>query len=167
MTVHSFTEYLTRENTEATSPVWATIYRQFFPSFVSAEVAPRGSDLQRCGVDRTLTLSNGKEIAIQEKTRSRDYGDLLIEFSHSHGGSGWIDHTAADYLLYLSRDTGVARLWNMSTLRRSWLVNRHRWIAKYKIIAVENAAYTTLNLAIPLSVLPAPHCARVGSSSDN
>jgi len=164
---HSFTEYLAKENREATSPTWVTIYRQFFPSFETSAVAPRGSDLQRCGVDRTLTLSSGKTVMIQEKTRSKDYGDLLIEFGHTHGGCGWIDTCAADYLCYLSRDTGVARLWNMSTLRRAWLMNRHRWIAAHRIVTAENESYTSLSVAVPLSELPPAHTARVGSVSDN
>ncbi|MBW3623038.1 MAG: hypothetical protein KY468_06455 [Armatimonadetes bacterium] len=59
--------------------------------------------LQRQGVDKLLSLPNGRRIRIDEKLRRTDYGDLLIEeFSDfDRRTPGWLSpRTASDFIAY-------------------------------------------------------------------
>lgn len=155
---HDFGAYLDAENKETNASFWTLIYRSFFPDLLSLEVMPRGSAAQRAGVDRVLVLGDGRRVAIQEKVRNLSRPDLLIEISHvaSNGRTwpGWIEHTSADFLLYVQRPTGTARLWSMPALSRAWTLNRHGWLLRYTTLIANNGRYRTRSVPIPLSVLP-------------
>ena len=156
---HDWVRDLAHENAEAGAPWWPLVYRALWPSFQSLEIAPRGSEAQRAGIDRVVRFPDGRVLSIQEKTRRLDRPDLLIEVRHVAADGrtwpGWIEHTSADYLLCLWKPSGVVRLWGMAALRRAWMVNRARWLRTCRTFEAHNAGgYKSVNVAVPLAALP-------------
>ncbi len=77
--VHSFSKQLEYSVTLSDEPSWVAFYQGIFPNMISAQRIDQDGPLQRQGVDRIITLDSGKQILIDEKKRTKDYGDLLLE----------------------------------------------------------------------------------------
>lgn len=164
--LHDWRADLDRENREATAPWWAIVYRHLWPSHENTAIAPRGSEAQRSGVDRVVCLPDGRMVTVQEKVRGVDKPDLLIEYQHEaldgRTWPGWIEHTEADVLLCIWKPTGTVRMWNMLDLRRAWVVNGGRWARTCRVYRAPNTGgYCSLNVAVPLDVLPPGRMVRV------
>jgi len=165
--VHDFTAYLDRENLESTACCWTIIYRRLWPCYERMEIAPRGSAEQYAGVDRFVHLPGGNVLACQEKTRDRDYDDLLVEYLHMDNVGrtwpGWIEHSqGADYLVYVQRVRGHVLCWRIADLRRTWGLNGARWIKTLRQHKAYNTGgYYSVNLAVPLPMLPHPRMVQV------
>lgn len=60
----------------------------------------KGKELQEQDIDVILTV-DGKAIAVSEKNRKGDYGDLLMKFySKFPNIPGWMETSQADYIAY-------------------------------------------------------------------
>ena len=101
MATHDFSESLSYE--QSNFPV----QDQFYTEQLGATVITRadfddeeGRVLQRMDVDVQF-MYNGNLINVSEKNRTRDYGDLLLEFySKFPDTPGWMNNSNADYLAY-------------------------------------------------------------------
>ena len=162
---HDWVRDLAHENAEAGAPWWPLVYRALWPSFQSLEIAPRGSEAQRAGIDRVVRFPDGRRVTIQEKTRRLDRPDLLIEVRHVAADGrtwpGWIEHTSADCLVYVVKASGVVRVWDMPALRRLWAINRARWLRTCRTFEAHNQGYRTFNVAVPLAALPPARTVRL------
>lgn len=73
---HSFTDSLRWSEGIARASDYEAFYRAHFPDLVQAiPVVSGGNVYQRQGIDRILLLANGKQLTVDEKVRSKDYGD--------------------------------------------------------------------------------------------
>lgn len=79
MTVHNFDESLAYSHSQSDQPWWQQVYRQAFPDMVSMVDLRADGWHQRAGRDRAIILSSGRALYIDEKVRTRDYGDMLLE----------------------------------------------------------------------------------------
>ena len=101
MATHDFSSSLSYEQSQF------PVQDKFYTEKLGAKVITRadfddeeGRALQRMDVDVQFEY-NGKLINVSEKHRTRDYGDLLLEFySMFPDIPGWMNNSNADYLAY-------------------------------------------------------------------
>jgi len=142
------------------APWWLDVYRKAFPTLVAAVSVRRDGWAQRGGIDRMLTLQCGRTIAIDEKVREKDYGDILLErwSDHARREPGWIQKPlACEFIAYAVIPT--QRCWLLPTLslQRAWRLFGREWDKKYPTCRSANEyqgrKWTTVSIAIPTSIL--------------
>lgn len=111
---------------------------------------------QKQGKDVVLELPEDKKVKLQFKARTRDYGDLLIEYRHDlHNGNfvkGWIEKKSdVDFLLYCV-PRKVYRV-NYQRLYSVWESHKEEWISKYDVTPAKNLTYNTRNVCVPFYIL--------------
>lgn len=156
MTVHNFAESLKRSNAEADSPIWNAIYKKAFPTLATAMCVRHDGWAQRGGIDRVITLSSGKTLYVDEKVRSVDYGDVLLEYwsNLERAIPGWIaKDLACDFIAYAVVPSQKCFLLPFHSLRLAWRNNKDRWVKDYKKVVADNGSYTTVSVAVPEDVL--------------
>lgn len=131
-----------------------TFYHRIFPDLVDIELVTDKA-LQKKGIDKILHLSNGQKIAVDEKKRRSDYGDILIELwsVYEHKVRGWLFTSHCHYIVYAIMPTKKAYLLPTILLRQAWRHNELSWRKEYPEIKAHNPNYTTISIAIPPNVL--------------
>ena len=127
---HSFRESLERGESARNEPFWLAVYQKAFPGLVSTvrndcRNQSAGNAAQYAGIDRWLCMSSGKVIAVDEKVRDKDYGDILLEYLSNDrtNAPGWIEKDLAiDWLAYAVMPSKRCYLFPWLLLRRSWVV---------------------------------------------
>ena len=138
---------------EQLSPWWVDLYKQAFPNYHSMEVVT-DITLQRTGIDRIITLDDGHTIAIEEKVRYTVYPDILLEYRSTPQATGWINKALhCDYITYVFEPSKTAHILPYQLLRRAWLQNKYNWTRQYKHIPGRNHGYTSMSIAVPITVL--------------
>lgn len=143
-------------NRYADAAWWEPVYRQFFPGFDTMVNVRKDGWVQRSGVDRHIILSNGKIIKVDEKVRSEDYADILLEYwsNYERRVRGWVARDqATQYLTYAFIPSQRALLLPFDTLRRAWATHHVEWVRQYRRIEAYNERYTTISVAVPIDVL--------------
>lgn len=151
--VHSFADSL--ERSYAWSEQLDEVYWRCFPHLAQIE-AVTDVELQKQGVDKILTLTNGKQIYIDEKARDVDYGDFLLEeYSVEESKTvGWLGRDKlTDYVVYVVKPARRAYFLPFLLLQRAWCRYYGEWAKQYRVPSADNGAYHTSNLAIPKRVL--------------
>ena len=78
---HDFFASRNRAQGISEAPFWESVYQQAFPGFHGHLVHPSGEHWgQYAGIDRTVVLSSGTHILIDEKIRYTGYQDILLEY---------------------------------------------------------------------------------------
>lgn len=151
---HDFGRSLAVSRAQANLPLWREVYDQAFgPNPAMAYVANDGW-AQRGGIDRIVTCASGKTLSIDEKVRTIDYGDILLEVWSSVEDRipGWVaKDLACDFVAYAILPTNTCYLLPFAMLRRAWKQNRIRWWASGRRISADNGRYHTISLAMPTS----------------
>lgn len=163
MTVHNFTESLRFSQEQADAPWWEGVYRQAFPGFASMTCVRKDGWAQRGGIDRVITLMSGKVLTVDEKVRSEDWPDILLEYwsSVEHRRPGWVaKDLACDFLAYAFVPSQTCYLLPFPTLRRAWRKYKDAWVRwgqgrsqGYSIRDARNDGYTTRSVAVPIPSL--------------
>jgi hypothetical protein len=156
VTVHNFARSLAASNEQADNPIWFEVYTKAFPSLESIACVRQDGWAQRGGIDRVLVLGSGKTLAVDEKVRFKDYGDILLEvFSdYDRRTPGWVGKDlACDYIAYAVIPLKVCYLLPFQTLRRAWQANRIEWVKKYPLTPADNGTYRTFSVGVPKPVL--------------
>jgi hypothetical protein len=170
MTVHEFSKSLGLSHTYADAPWWEEVYRRAFPSLRSMTDIRQDGWAQRGGIDRLLTLSDGTTLKIDEKVRSQDWPDFLLErwSDRERKEAGWTQKAlTCDFIAYAFIPSATCYLLPFQTLRRAWRDKGHDWITLaelpmnngYRIVLAENGGrnggrgWTTENVAVPRNVL--------------
>jgi len=154
--VHDFNDSLKRSHEAENLPIWEEVYRKAFPQFVKMITYRADGFWQREGVDRGIMLSTTKQILIDEKIRSKDYGDILLEYisSDRSGSKGWVcKPLRADYIAYLIAPSGICYLLPVIQLQNAWSKYGEKWIKKYKKIVAPNKGYNTISVGVPIKEL--------------
>jgi len=131
------------------------IYISCLPNVVSVE-SVRDVALQRQGVDKIVTLGNGKKLYFDEKIRQEDYGDICLEeySDYDRRVVGWLSQSKiTDYIVYVIKPTRKVYFLPFYLLQRAWLKNYHQWLWTYKRRFSPNKRYRTSFIAVPIDVL--------------
>lgn len=155
--MHDFYESLAKSHAAEDLPCWEEIYRNAFPTMVSFQNHRYDMDRQKAGIDRTITLVNGKQILVDEKARDRVYcNDILLEYiSNDHTGAlGWVcKPLLCDYIAVAYMKSGHAFMLPVLQLQQAWELNKHDWLKHYRIPPARNQGYKTHNVAVPTDKL--------------
>lgn len=170
---HEFKERLSWSEAAGHEPFWNAVYGKAFPNLVNHMMCSGDTQSQRMGIDRILYLGNGLTVAIDEKKRDKDYGDMLLEYISvdTTNAPGWMEKDLAiDYLAYAVMPKKQCYLFPWQLMRRVWLKFGQEWIATakeneqklkegkghknngYRIIEARNRTYSTWSVAVPMSM---------------
>lgn len=154
--MHNFRESLRVAEEQTNNPMWRQVYSDAFPTLQSMDSISQDGWAQRGGIDRLLTLSSGKVISVDEKVRTVDYGDILLEYWSSFESKtrGWIaKDLACDYIAYAIIPSNKCYMLPFQQLRKAWRENGKDWVKRYKRIEADNGSYTTVSVAVPIQQL--------------
>lgn len=154
--VHDFKESLAFSHAASDLPIWLEVYRQFFPDMIGWHDHRQDGYHQRQGIDRSVVLESSKQILIDEKVRSVDYGDILLEFLSNDrtGAPGWVcKPLMADYIAYAVLPRGKVYLLPVLNLQRAWTISGEQWKAKFHVIQANNQGYKTHSVCVPTPIV--------------
>ena len=118
---------------------------------------------QRGGIDRVLVLGSGKTLQVDEKVRSKDYDDILLEYWSDVGRQslGWVaKDLSCDFIAYAFVPSQRCFLLPFPILRRAWHSFGKEWIRcgeqglhGFRKVEADNGNYTTVSVAVPVDLL--------------
>jgi hypothetical protein len=135
---------------------WLPIYRRAFPSLMSAVAVRNDGWAQRGGIDRLLTLACGRTYTVDEKIRTEDWPDVLLErwSDEAARSPGWVQKPlAADFIAYAHAPAATCVLLPVPALQRAWRQHGRQWIGLYGQRRARNASYTSVSVPVPRGVL--------------
>jgi len=151
--VHDFQQSLAYSHAHSDAPWWGQIYERAFPNLLSMNDIRQDGWAQRAGIDRLLILESGRQVKIDEKVRSANYPDFLLEYwsSKEHKKPGWVAKDLdCDYIAYAFVPSKTCYLLPFLDLRRAWQQNGKDWVGKYFNPQADNGNYTTVSVAVPI-----------------
>ena len=154
--VHAFNDSLAVADAYVESGWWIPIYRRAFPSLVSAVAVKQDGWAQRGGIDRLLTLECGRTFTVDEKVRSSDWPDVLLErwSNERMKAPGWVQKPlAADFIAYAYAPAATCVLLPVPALQRAWRQHGRQWIGLYGTRRAANEGYTSVSVPVPRGVL--------------
>lgn len=160
--MHDFTESLALSHAASDLPIWECVYRQAFLHFQCMVDHRADGEHQRAGIDRSVILSNSKQILVDEKVRwknaktGRVYDDIALEFwsDEQRRVPGWVcKPLRADFIAYAIAPLGKAYLLPVPQLQLAWHRSGDVWKAKYREIRAPNRGYTTVSVGVPVGDL--------------
>lgn len=153
---HDFQTSLAYSKKFEDAPWWGDVYRRAFPSLASMVPVREDGWAQRAGIDRVITLKSGKVIKIDEKVRSKDYPDFLLErwSDERRQIPGWIQKPLdCDFIAYAFVQCGLCYLLPTLLLQQAWRGFGRKWVEEYPPIRAQNNGYITLSVAVPRGVV--------------
>lgn len=159
-------EYSANLSNEAS---WVAYYKAIWPDMLAAVRIDGNGVLQKRGIDRIIHLPSGREFAIDEKKRDKDYGDALLELfsvcqideasnrilDTNDRKLGWaVDpNKDCDFIAYAV--PGKVRLLPYELLRLALKANFGEWRKNpgWYPKKAPNRGYWTVNIAVPWPVL--------------
>jgi len=154
--INDFAGSLLWSESKAHEPFWDAVYRKAFPNLTFHHISSGDTQSQRMGIDRIIHLSNGRTLQVDEKKRSKDYGDILLEYMSmdTTKAPGWIEKDLSiDYLAYAFIPSKKCYLFPWPMLRKAWVINKAQWLRDYKTVVAPNRTYNTLSVPVPIPVL--------------
>lgn len=154
--MNNFKEDLAFSHAAEDLDLWPKIYHEAFPGLQSISNAREDGELQRHGIDRTLVLSNGKALYIDEKVRRKDYGDILLEFisNDRRKTKGWVEKPLfCNYIAYAIIPSRMCYLLPVEPLQAAWKKNKVAWLNSFGERKARNSGYNTLNCPVPIKDL--------------
>jgi hypothetical protein len=155
-TVHDFRTSLALSERYSEAPWWLDIYRGAFPTLVSAVSVRNDGWAQRGGIDRVLTLACGRTYTVDEKVRTHEWPDILLEewSDEARGSPGWVQKPlACDFIAYAFAPTRKCYLLPVAPLQRAWRLHAQSWAATYGYRRAQNPGYVTACVPVPIPVL--------------
>src|SRR5689334_9101367 len=131
MAVHDFAASLKLSASFSEAPWWEDVYRSFFPNFASMVNVREDGWAQRGGIDRVITLRSGKTVSVDEKVRTGEWHDVLLErwSDRDRRIPGWIQKDlACDFIAYSFIQSQRCYLLPFAALRRAWILHGREWI---------------------------------------
>ena len=154
--VHRFRDSLAMSERHADADWWLAAYRRMFPRLASAVCVREDGWAQRGGIDRLLTLSCGRTYAVDEKVRTEDWPDILLEqwSDEARRSPGWVQKPlACDFIAYGFAPSGVCYLLPVAPLQRAWRQHGRQWIKRYGQRRAQNPGYVSVSVPVPRAVL--------------
>jgi hypothetical protein len=136
---------------------WSIAYKKAFPALASIVSHNQNGDHQKLGVDRSLIMSNSKQILVDEKIRRiKDCGDIMLEYisNNQKNTLGWVEKDLmCDYIAYGFLPDKIVYLLPVLELKRAWNESKSEWLELYGTRYAKNFGYDTLNCPVPTTVL--------------
>ena len=154
--IHRFADSLRLSESFSEAPWWTDLYRKAFPSLVSAVSVRDDGWAQRGGIDRVITLACGRVFTVDEKVRTNDWPDILLErwSDEQRATPGWIQKPlACDFIAYAFAPSRRCYLLPVAPLQRAWRMNGRHWIDLYGERRALNPGYRTSNVPVPIETL--------------
>ena len=154
--IHRFADSLRLSESFSEAPWWTDLYRKAFPSLVSAVSVRDDGWAQRGGIDRVITLVCGRVFTVDEKVRTNDWPDILLErwSDEERATPGWIQKPlACDFIAYAFAPSRRCYLLPVAPLQRAWRMNGRHWIDLYGERRALNPGYRTSNVPVPIETL--------------
>lgn len=158
--LHSFADSLAASNSYSDAPWWLEVYRRAFPNLLTAVPIKPDGWAQRAGIDRVLQLACGRTYTVDEKVRTKDWPDFLLErwSDERRRVEGWIQKPlACDFLAYAFIPSSTCYLFPIAALQRAWRLHKREWVRQYGERRAENEQngrrWTTLSTPVPRQVL--------------
>mgnify|MGYP006953698882 CR=1 FL=1 len=140
-TAHNFTADLERSHSITGAAFWEDLYRGLFPDLQAIHAHNEDGQGQRAGVDRTVILSSGKTLWVDEKVRYRDFPDIALEewTDFDRGIPGWIQkRLLCHYFCYVNLPGGKAYLLPTEQTQQAWREHSDEWKATREPITALN-----------------------------
>lgn len=167
--VHSFDNSLRQSQKLNAESDWVAFYKRIWPEAMSLVRIDGDCKMQRNGIDRIIVLPTGKQITVDEKCRSRFYGDIALEVT-SNGffregefierKVGWAldDSKQCDFIAYAIPSADRCFLLPFELTKQAVRHNIDRWIARGKPdvtwpIDAQNPGYVTRSVGVAWPLL--------------
>lgn len=150
---HDFATSLALSQSYAEAPWWLDIYRKAFPTLISAVSVRDDGWAQRGGIDRVLTLACGRVFTVDEKVRTNDWPDILLEqwSDEDRRSPGWVQKPlACDFIAYAYAPSRRCFLLPVALLQRAWRLNGRQWIERYGQRRARNVGYVSTSVPVPI-----------------
>jgi hypothetical protein len=111
---------------------------------------------QRGGVDRVLTLACGRTYTVDEKIRTADWPDILLEQSsdEQRRKPGWVQKPlACDSIAYAYAPLVICFLLPVAPLQRAWRQHGRSWLKLSGTRRATNPGYVSVSVPVPRGVL--------------
>ncbi len=161
--IHDFETSLAKSHAQEDAEWWPIIYEKAFGKYLSSVSVRNDGWAQRGGIDRVITLRSGRIVTIDEKVRSKDWGDIALERWSNQGKKvpGWVQKDlACDYIAYAFIPSKRCYLLPFLQLRSAWIKNGREWcklaeekLGGFSIIEAKNKNYITESIGIPTDIL--------------
>lgn len=135
--MHHFDESLAISHRAEDLPLWREAYEKAFPTMSVMVNHRQDGQHQRNGIDRSIVLSNGKTIWVDEKVRGRNkktgkvYGDIALEYlsDERRQTQGWVcKPLMADYIAYAIAPLGKCYMLPVLQLQSVWRTHGRQWL---------------------------------------
>lgn len=156
--VHDFDRSLALSHSFADAPWWLDLYREAFPTLVNSTCVRDDGWAQRGGIDRILTLRCGRTYTVDEKVRTSDWPDILLEqwSDEARRVPGWVQKPlACDFIAYAFAPSRRCYLMPVALLQRAWRRQGRDWIDAYGQRRARNPGYVTASVPVPIPVIEA------------
>jgi len=153
---HDFRASLAMSESYADAGWWLDLYRRAFPSLISAVCVRDDGWAQRGGIDRVITLASGRVYTVDEKVRTHDWPDILLEqwSDEARRSPGWVQKPlACDFVAYAFAPSRRCYLLPVAPLQRAWRLYGRQWIDRYGQRRAHNVGYVSTNVPVPIDVL--------------
>lgn len=153
---HDFAASLALSQSYADAPWWLDLYRRAFPTLITAVSVRDDGWAQRGGIDRVLTLACGRVFTVDEKIRTHDWPDILLEqwSDEDRRVAGWVQKPlACDFIAYAFAPSRRCYLLPVVPLQRSWRLFGRRWVERYGQRHARNVGYVSANVPVPIDEL--------------
>jgi hypothetical protein len=153
---HDFRTSLALSDSYADASWWMDIYRKAFPTLVGAVSVRNDGWAQRGGIDRVLTLACGRTYTVDEKVRTNDWPDILLEqwSDEERRKPGWVQKPlACDFIAYAFAPSRRCYLMPVALLQRAWRINGRKWVASHGQRRARNPGYVSTNVPVPIPEL--------------
>ena len=155
-TIHDFRTSLALSQRYSEAPWWLDLYQQAFPTLISAVAVHDDGWAQRGGIDRVLTLACGRTYTVDEKVRSSEWPDILLEewSDEARRSPGWVQKPlACDFIAYAFAPSRRCYLLPVAPLQRAWRLHAEGWTQTYGYRRAQNPGYVTACVPVPIPVL--------------
>jgi hypothetical protein len=159
---HQFKESLAKSHAAEDNPIWEQIYRRAFPDFEAMVNHRQDGPHQRAGIDRSVIMTNAKQILIDEKARYKNeitgkiYDDILLEVysDEKRQTEGWVTKPLlADYIAYAILPLGKCYLLPVIQMQKAWKEHGKKWRKEYREVRAQNNGWVTLSCPVKPRVL--------------
>jgi hypothetical protein len=105
-----------------------------------------------------LTLACGRVFTVDEKVRSHDWPDILLEqwSDEARRSPGWVQKPlACDFIAYAFAPSRRCYLLPVAPLQRAWRLSGRQWIERFGHRRARNVDYVSSNVPVPIAELMA------------
>lgn len=103
-----------------------------------------------------LTLACGRTYTVDEKVRTNDWPDILLEqwSDEARRSPGWIQKPlACDFIAYAFAPSRRCYLLPVVPLQRAWRLFGRQWINDFEQKRALNLGYVSASVPVPIDVL--------------